>query len=352
MLSGLLFSIGVYGVLARRNAVTVLMSVELMLNAANLNFVAFDAFLRDRLHSGQVFALFVVVIAAAEVGVGLAIVLQLFRLRDTVAHRRSRHPRRPRPRAEPGDDVTDWAWLIPFLPFAAAAVGFLGGRRLPGGPAATAIAGTLGALVVAVAQLPAAMADPGRVHEVGTAWFPTGGIAMHVGTRVDGLAAVVAVMVCVVALLVQIYSPAYMEGDRRYWAYAAEVSLFTAAMLLVVVASDLFELYVGWEVMGVCSYLLIGHYWWTPTARAAAVKAFVTTRIGDVCLLIGVFVLGLGVGSFGIGDVVQGVGGARHAVVAGRRAARCSAGSWASPRSSRCTSGCPTRWPARPRSAP
>ena len=82
-LSALLFGVGVYGVLARRNAVALLMAVELMLNAANLDLVAFDAYWRDRLHGGQVFALFLVVIAAAEVGVGLAIVLAVFRLRDT-----------------------------------------------------------------------------------------------------------------------------------------------------------------------------------------------------------------------------------------------------------------------------
>ena len=82
-LSALLFGVGVYGVLARRNAVAVLMAVELMLNAANLDLVAFDAWWRDQLHGGQVFALFLIVIAAAEVGVGLAIVLAVFRLRDT-----------------------------------------------------------------------------------------------------------------------------------------------------------------------------------------------------------------------------------------------------------------------------
>jgi len=83
--SALLFGIGVYGLLARRNAITVLMAVELMLNAANLDLVAFDAWWRDKLHAGQTVALFVIVIAAAEVGVGLAIVLSVFRLRETVA---------------------------------------------------------------------------------------------------------------------------------------------------------------------------------------------------------------------------------------------------------------------------
>jgi NADH-quinone oxidoreductase subunit K len=84
VVSALLFSIGVYGVLARRNTILVLMSVELMLNAVNLNLVAFDVWLRDRLHGGQVLTLFVIVIAAAEVGLGLAIILALYRNRRTV----------------------------------------------------------------------------------------------------------------------------------------------------------------------------------------------------------------------------------------------------------------------------
>jgi NADH-quinone oxidoreductase subunit K len=83
VLAGLLFCIGVYGVLARRNAILVLMAVELMLNAVNINLVAFDVWLRDELLAGQVFTLFVITIAAAEVGIGLAIVLLVFRNRDT-----------------------------------------------------------------------------------------------------------------------------------------------------------------------------------------------------------------------------------------------------------------------------
>lgn len=85
VLAALLFCVGVYGVLARRNAILVLMSVELMLNAVNLNLVAFDVWFGEVLHSGQVLTLFVIVIAAAEVGLGLAIVLLVFRNRATVA---------------------------------------------------------------------------------------------------------------------------------------------------------------------------------------------------------------------------------------------------------------------------
>jgi NADH-quinone oxidoreductase subunit K len=85
VLAALLFSVGVYGVLARRNAILVLMSVELMLNAVNLDLVTFDVWLRDGLHAGQALTLFVIVIAAAEVGLGLAIVLLVFRNRETIA---------------------------------------------------------------------------------------------------------------------------------------------------------------------------------------------------------------------------------------------------------------------------
>ena len=84
VLSALLFSVGIYGVLARRNAVLILMSIEIMLNAVNVNLIAFDTWLRDPLLGGQIFALFVITVAAAEVGVGLAIVLLIFRNRETV----------------------------------------------------------------------------------------------------------------------------------------------------------------------------------------------------------------------------------------------------------------------------
>ncbi|GAA2992177.1 NADH-quinone oxidoreductase subunit NuoK [Kitasatospora albolonga] len=83
VLAALLFSVGVYGVLARRNTVLVLMSVELMLNAVNLNLVAFDVWLRDTLHAGQALTLFTITLAAAEIGLGLAIVLLVFRTRGT-----------------------------------------------------------------------------------------------------------------------------------------------------------------------------------------------------------------------------------------------------------------------------
>jgi len=211
--------------------------------------------------------------------------------------------------------MSHWAWLIPALPGFAAVIGLFTSRWMPGGPAVPAIAGTAGALGLAVAALAVVEDAPSRVRESAIGWSPIGGMTLHVGTRMDGLAAVIAVMVCVVALLVQVYSTAYMAGDPRYSTYAAEVSLFTAAMLLVVVASDLFELLIGWEVMGLCSYLLIGHYWQTEGARSAAIKAFVTTRIGDTGFLFGIFVLGFGAHTFDIGAVTQHAASYSHTTV-------------------------------------
>ncbi len=85
LLSAFLFSVGVYGVLARRNAVIVLMAIEIMMNAVNINLVAFNAMLKEALLMGQVFALFVITIAAAELGIGLAIVILVYRNRTTVS---------------------------------------------------------------------------------------------------------------------------------------------------------------------------------------------------------------------------------------------------------------------------
>ena len=91
----------------------------------------------------------------------------------------------------------------------------------------------------------------------------------------------------------QVYSVSYLHDDDRYAPYAAQVVLFTAAMLLVVVAGDLIVLLVGWEVMGICSYLLIGHDRRLPEAPGAAVKAFLVTRVGDVGFLLGIVLLGV-----------------------------------------------------------
>ena len=187
--------------------------------------------------------------------------------------------------------------LIVLIPFASAFIGLaVGWNRLAARRVAVVGAGT--ALGLAVYAAVAVWAGGPSVEIWGT--VPTGWIPITVATRADGLGVTVGVMVTVVAFAVQVYSTAYMRPEPRYGSYAALVSLFTSAMLLVVFADDLVVLLVGWEVMGICSALLIGQHWERPEARAAAVKAFVVTRLGDVGMLAGILVLADLTGSFQI----------------------------------------------------
>jgi len=122
---------------------------------------------------------------------------------------------------------------------------------------------------------------------------------------VDHLSAVMLLLAAGVGLLVQIYSDAYLAGDARYRAYTTIIQLFLVAMATVVVADNLWMLLVGWEVMGLCSYLLISHHWELAPARAGAVKAFLLTRIGDLGLLVAIFGIGQTFGTYEITEVLN-----------------------------------------------
>ncbi|MFR9795458.1 NADH-quinone oxidoreductase subunit L [Streptomyces sp. MS06] len=208
--------------------------------------------------------------------------------------------------------TTTLAVLVPLLPFLGAACGLLLGRTLPGLARPLAILPTLAALAVAV--LVATRQAGGAAVDSATELTPTGSVPIELALHLDGFAALVAVLVGVVAACVQIYSTGYLRDDPRYPSYAALVSLFTSAMFLVVYSGDLIVLLVGWEVMGICSYFLVGHYWETPEARAASLKAFLVTKLGDVPFLIGLFVLAGDTGSFRITTVLGAVahGGLDH----------------------------------------
>jgi NADH-quinone oxidoreductase subunit L len=125
-------------------------------------------------------------------------------------------------------------------------------------------------------------------------WFQLGGsegMTLELGLRFDFLTAVMFVIVTAISLLVQIYSTGYMHDDSRYSWFYAVLSLFTASMLFLVLSNNLLQMFVGWEGVGVCSYFLIGHYWEEKENSSAAMKAFITTRIGDVGFLFGIFAL-------------------------------------------------------------
>lgn len=211
--------------------------------------------------------------------------------------------------------TTTLAVLVPLLPFLGAAAGLLLGRGAPGFVRPLAVLPSLASLVIAAVV--AARQGGGRAIDAATQLTPTGSVPVDLALHLDGFAVLVAVLVALVASCVQIYSTAYLRDDPRYPSYAALVSLFTSAMLLVVYSGDLMVLLVGWEIMGICSYFLVGHYWETPEARAASLKAFLVTKLGDVPFLIGLFALAADTGTFRITGILGSVahGGLDHPTV-------------------------------------
>ncbi|OLZ65145.1 NADH dehydrogenase [Streptomyces sp. IMTB 2501] len=201
--------------------------------------------------------------------------------------------------------TTTLAVLVPLLPFLGAAAGLLLGGTAPGFVRPLAVLPPLASLVLAV--LVAVRQGGDQAVDAHTGLTPTGSVPIELALHIDGFAALVAILVAFVATCVQIYSTGYLRDDPRYPSYAALVSLFTSAMLLVVYSGDLIVLLVGWEVMGICSYFLVGHYWETPEARAASLKAFLVTKLGDVPFLIGLFALATDAGSFRITRVLGAV---------------------------------------------
>ncbi|MGW7351962.1 NADH-quinone oxidoreductase subunit 5 family protein [Streptomyces sp. NPDC054784] len=204
--------------------------------------------------------------------------------------------------------TTTLAVLVPLLPFLGAVAALLLGRTAPGFVRPLAVLPTVTATVLAC--LVAAEHGRNGALRAATELAPTGNDALPIqlALHIDGFAALVSVLVGVVACCVQLYSTGYLRDDPRYTSYAALVSLFTAAMFLVVYSDDLIVLLVGWEVMGICSYFLVGHYWETRAARDASLKAFLVTKLGDVPFLIGILALATEMGSFRISTVVTRIG--------------------------------------------
>ena len=128
-------------------------------------------------------------------------------------------------------------------------------------------------------------------------WFQTNGVDLSVGVLVDGLSVMMLFVVTLISLLVHIYSTDYVGGDRRYTHYFAFLSLFSASMLTLVISENTLQLLVAWELVGVCSFALIGHWWEEKPNSDAALKAFLTNRVGDMGLLVGVTILFFSVGS-------------------------------------------------------
>jgi NADH-quinone oxidoreductase subunit L len=229
--------------------------------------------------------------------------------------------------------MLEQAWLLPAIPAVSFVLILLVGKRLPGkgAPIGIVAVGTSFLLsIVTAAEWIQRVDDAsgksvglralgrgifnadGGGHETAAAvapvvrtltWWQSGSIQFTVGTRVDGLVVMMLFVVTLISLLVHVYSIAYLRDDVRYTHYYAMLSLFTASMLLLVVSQNTLQMLVGWEGVGLCSFALIGHWWEEGANSSAALKAFLTTRTGDIGLMIGIIVMFFAAGTFNIDGI-------------------------------------------------
>ena len=199
-------------------------------------------------------------------------------------------------------------WLILLLPIASFVINSLIIRpfvrkesRVAGYITITAIAGSLALSIWALKEV---MAAPHHVLELpDITWLVLNGFTIHLGVIMDSLTAVMLIVVTLVSLMVQIYSQGYMHGDPGYTRYFTFMSLFTASMLGVVLSDSLLMVFVFWEMVGLCSYLLIGFWFHKPSAANAAKKAFIVTRFGDFGFLAAILLLYANTGTFDIAQL-------------------------------------------------
>ena len=212
--------------------------------------------------------------------------------------------------------LPNWAFLIPLFPLAAFALILALGRRAPGQGHWIAWTGVGSSFVLSILTVAASLGREVSADR-NVVWAVLGNVPISVGFRIDGLACLMLIVVSTVALMVHIYSAGYMHGDPRYPRYFAYLSLFTAAMLGLVIANSLILLLVCWELVGLSSYLLIGFWFERPSAMRAAKKAFVVTRLGDMGFLFGTVLLFWYTHTFNLQQVFGKIGGELPMAVAG-----------------------------------
>jgi NADH-quinone oxidoreductase subunit L len=187
-----------------------------------------------------------------------------------------------------------WLHLIPLLPLCGAAICGLAGRKLP---KQVLYSVALGSVLLSFLfgltgffQLPE-HGDARLLHQSVFPWFSAGGLHVELGLTFDRLSGSLVLVITGVGFLIHLYSAGYMDEDASVWRYFSYLNLFVAAMLLLVLGDNLVAMFVGWEGVGLCSYLLIG-FWFDDEAKASAGrKAFIVNRIGDFGFLIGIFTL-------------------------------------------------------------
>ena len=207
--------------------------------------------------------------------------------------------------------MINWLWLIPALPFVSATLLILFGSSLPRRIAAAVGLGSIGlsALVTALIAVSFVTAPPpGHAYtQVLWTWISVSGFQPQVGLYLDALSLVMILVVTFVGFLIHIYSAEFMREDEGYSRYFAYMNLFVASMLTLLLGNNLLLLLLGWEGVGLCSYLLIGFWYRDPANGRAARKAFIVTRVGDCALMVGLFLLFTQLGTLQIQDLMQRV---------------------------------------------
>src|SRR5580765_7996287 len=200
--------------------------------------------------------------------------------------------------------MVEYAYLIPLLPLASAVLIFFFGRWLPKKGSWVGILAIAASLVMSIdlflrwsdgsLKVPLEMTWP---------WFSAGIYPLEWGLLLDGPALIMLLVVCTVSLLVQIYSLGYMHDAPRFKRFFAYLSFFTFSMLILVLANNYLQFFVGWELMGMCSYLLISFEFERPAAGAAGNKAFLTTKLGDLGFYAGLLAVYNWGGTFNFGQI-------------------------------------------------
>jgi NADH-quinone oxidoreductase subunit L len=204
-------------------------------------------------------------------------------------------------------DPVALALAVPLCPLAAFTLTWLLARRRPAAAAALSLTAIGVSFAFSLFLLCGQVQAPGMI-QADIPWMPAGRLLISMGILLNPLSALMMVIVTGVSLLVQIYSLGYMKGDPGFARFFSYLALFSFSMLTLVLADNFILLYMAWELVGLCSYLLIGFWYEKPEAARAAKKAFVVTRVGDLGFLVGILVLSLLAGTFDFAGVARFVG--------------------------------------------
>jgi NADH-quinone oxidoreductase subunit L len=208
--------------------------------------------------------------------------------------------------------MIEYAWLIPLIPaLAYPVIGIFGRKLKDDGASYLGIAAIFSVWVISLAIAYQGFFTEHGHHMLGknfnVNWLPCGSGWVQLGFTVDALTIVMLLVVTTVSLMVQIYSRGYMHGDPRFTRFYSYLSLFTAAMLALVIANNILLMFMSWELVGLTSYLLIGFWFEKPSAMKAAKKAFLVTRVGDLGFFAGIFLLFSESGSLNLTDIFAAV---------------------------------------------